>query len=221
MINVNNESFNLFTTSRGSKNTGLCSDNQSYRGQGPAIGFDGWRRLCVTIPVGQAVLKGSNMSSPDFDREATIAAEQSDCEVPSVGVDSGALETPADPIGYQIEYREPDGWPLELRPEQQSLDAAVREWTFDAGLPGGLVTAHADTLQTGGVETPEARQTALQHAWGGEYSTRLATMRELAQSFEAKRPGLVRFLDETHLGDSSQMIIKLEQTARSRGTKKR
>jgi hypothetical protein len=65
-------------------------------------------------------------------------------------------------------------------------------------LPGGLVTAHAQTLQTGGVETPEASQTALQHTWGGGYSTLLAAMRQLVQGIEAKHPGLVRFLDENN-----------------------
>src|SRR5215469_16043868 len=46
---------------------------------------------------------------------ATTAAQQPERETPpSVGVDPGFLEPPADPSGYSIEYRDEQGNPLEL-----------------------------------------------------------------------------------------------------------
>ena len=142
---------------------------------------------------------------------------------PSVGLDPGYLQPPADPSGYSIEYRDEHGEPIELNAEQAQMDSSVKQWAFDAGLPGGLVAALADIAQMPGeIQTPEACEAALQRTWpGGEYHERLERAARFIGEIEAKRPGLVAFLENSRLGNSPTFITMVEQHARTRAANKR
>ena len=46
----------------------------------------------------------------------------------------------------------------------------------------------------------------LERIWGDGYNTNMNAARQLLQEIEAKRPGIVNFLERSGLGDSSVVI---------------
>ena len=123
---------------------------------------------------------------------ATTAAQQPERETPpSVGVDPGFLEPPADPSGYSIEYRDEQGNPLELTPDQAQVDSDIRGWAHTAGIPGTGLSALADLVQMPDeIQSPEECVSYLHAKWGGDFEEKLQPAREYVNSVEARKPGL-------------------------------
>ena len=154
----------------------------------------------------------------------TPAAQAEHQSPPSVGLDPGYLEPPADPSGYEIAWRDPaTGEPIaELGPELQQVDADVKAWAHIAGVPGTELSALADLVQMQGEagQSPEQCTKFLHAKWGGDFEENVQRAREFVNSVEARKPGLKDFLVRSGLGDSPRFIMAVERLARSAGRRK-
>jgi hypothetical protein len=112
----------------------------------------------------------------------------------------------------------------------KAADSAIRGWLADADLPKGTGTfiasearklvpqlqamtdAQRDLFQ-------QQERVKLERIWGDGYNTNLTAARSLVQEIEAKRPGIVDFLERSGLGDSSVVIGLLASHGSTRARK--
>lgn len=96
-------------------------------------------------------------------------------------------------------------------------DAAIRGWLADAELPkgnGNFIAAEARKLVPQLQAMTDSQRdlfqqqerVKLERIWGDGYNTNMNAARQLVQEIEAKRPGIVNFLERSGLGDSSVVI---------------
>jgi hypothetical protein len=121
-----------------------------------------------------------------------------------------------------------DGLPY--TPEDQEADASIRSWMVEAQLPKGVgdfVISEANTLvpklmaMDGGQRQlfQASERTKLQAIWKDDFHRNLKAAREMVKQIEAKKPGLIDFLERSGLGDSSSMILQLHHASLNRRKK--
>jgi hypothetical protein len=132
---------------------------------------------------------------------------------------------PAQGHEFDIGPLRDDGLPY--TPEDQEADTSIRSWMVEAGLPkgtGNFVIAEAKTLAPKLMAMTDAERgifqqqerVKLQAIWKDDFSKNLRSAREMVKQIEAKRPGIIDFMERSGLGDSSSVIVQLHHASMTR-----
>ncbi len=144
---------------------------------------------------------------------------------PEVEPVPGPALSPATAIEFDLGDLRDDGLPY--TGADWDADAAVRGWMADAELPKGtgtFIAAEARRLVPQLQAMTDAQRdlfqqqerTKLETLWKGDYGKNMNAARSLVREIEAKRPGIVDFLERSGLGDSSVVIGLLASHAATR-----
>jgi hypothetical protein len=140
-------------------------------------------------------------------------------------MDTGTEPTAEEPVEQALPSAKPEEFDigplrddgLDFTEADRQADAAVRGWMADAELPkgtGNFIAAEARKLVPQLQAMTDSQRdlfqaqerTKLERIWGDGYNTNMNAARSLVREIEAKRPGLVNFLERSGLGDSSVVI---------------
>lgn len=147
---------------------------------------------------------------------AQIEQPKSEGELSPEAAEIDAVFPPARPEEYQMPYLGET-----FGPAQQKLDADSRAWLAEARFPAGIgsalltevdrtATAWAKMDATARMMHTQTETSTLQKLWGVDgYAAKVSAARQLIREMEAKRPGLVRILEESGAGNSAQVIAQV------------
>jgi hypothetical protein len=123
---------------------------------------------------------------------------------------------PAKPSELRLRQHLPENMTPELRKAEESITG----WITEARLPSGIANAIvADIAKSGDkwqtmddtqreIHAQQTR-TQLEKLWGDKAPERIALAQRLIRELDARRPGLIRFLDESGAGNSTFLIAQL------------
>ena len=168
-----------------------------------------------SVPVTEegVIVSDSGLSARD---QATLDSWLKEDGVAPESSEATDMALPAaEPFEYRLGNLREDGG--DYTEADIEADAAIRGWMGDAELPAGTGTFLATEakklipqLQAMNAAQRDLFQRAerakLQRTFGDGYKENLNAARSLVQEIEAKRPGIVDFLERSGLGDSSVVI---------------
>jgi hypothetical protein len=151
----------------------------------------------------------------------TVAPVDPDEEPGEVAM-AEALEHGARPEEYRLPRLMEPG--AQLTPEVVAFDKQAREWLAEAGLPreiGTFVATEVAKVAEATKDATEAQCTAyrmeqegqLRRMWGSDFDRKVALARQLVAQVEAKRPGIVEYLEATRAGDCAAVVAQLALAA--------
>ena len=155
--------------------------------------------------------------------------EQADAEIAADGVRADKPEEPLSAEASVFDREFPPvkaanyefplyGAPGEaLTPEQQTADAMFRGWLTDARFSRDLGSSLAKTIDQEATALAKmsaiertlygnSQRLLLDRTWGAETQEKISLARQLVRELEARRPGLLEFVERTGVGDSASVV---------------